>query len=84
MAQWIVHCITQQRRDGARELKVLREDMTHQVLTIQIAKERADDSLAQILLSFPPPPLAHTSFRLYKNFVYCVRNWSLHRRHIGE
>jgi len=38
-----------QRRDGARELKVLREDMTHQVLTIQIAKERADDSLAQIL-----------------------------------
>ena len=38
-----------QRRDAARELKALREDMTEKVLMCQIDKERAEEKLAELL-----------------------------------
>jgi hypothetical protein len=46
-----------QRRDAARELKTLRENMTQEVLKTQIEKERAHEHLALILVLPLPPTL---------------------------
>ena len=46
-----------QRRDAARELKTLREEMTQEVLKTQIEKERAHEHLALILVLPLPPTL---------------------------
>ena len=51
-----------QRRDAARELKTLREEMTQEVLKTQIEKERAHEHLALILVL--PLPLHYSSYTL--------------------
>lgn len=73
-----------QRRDAARELKTLREEMTQEVLRIQIAKERADDSLAQLLVSRHPSTHTHTLVCSLCTYVVFYKIIELKKIECGE